>query len=212
MADNMTFVGMINIEEYVRIIEKQLNDVIKNSTYSELSKYIELLPPIYASEQDLFSWGVSYLNEYYKVLGKLDKIHTPEIEQLKYKIYILYLKENYNKVILSFEEFITFSRLLNIAFSEYNPNKVRERDRKPYQSGDETMDFIVNKIAHNVLHSPKPHAYEVVSFKLRMLLNVLNDKRKALLGEAFSNIDLDDDLLNGVLSEERINELKKKRN
>ena len=30
----------------------------------------------------------SFLNEYYKTIGKLDKINTPEIEDLKHKIYL----------------------------------------------------------------------------------------------------------------------------
>ena len=103
MADNTKIVGMINLEKYVKNIEKQLNDIIKNSTYSELTKYIDMLPKEYESEESLFSWGFSYLNEYYKIIGKLDKMNTPEIEDLKRKIYILYLQENYNKTVFTFD-------------------------------------------------------------------------------------------------------------
>lgn len=212
MADNIEIVGMINLEEFVKKIEKQLNDIIKNSTYSELTKYINMLPKEYESEESLFDWGFSYLNEYYKIIVKLDEISTPEIEDLKYKIYILYLNENYNKTVFTFDEFITFSKLINSAFYDYNPNRTRKRDNEQYQSGDEEIDYIVNKIASNVLHSPHPHAYEITKFKLKTLLNVLNTKSRTLLKEEFDKIDLDDTLLSESLSESRIKELKKKRN
>lgn len=212
MADNITFVGMINLEEYIKNIEKQLNNTIKNSTYSELTKYIDMLPNEYESEESLFSWGLSYLNEYYKTIGKLDKMNTPEIEDLKRKIYILYLQENYNKTVFTFDEFITFSKLINIAFSDYNPNRTRKRDKEQYQSGDEEIDYMVNKIVSNVLHSPHPHAYEITKFKLKTLLNVLNVRSRVLLNEEFDKIDLDDALLSETLSESRIKELKKRRN
>lgn len=212
MADNTKIVGMINLEKYVKNIEKQLNDIIKNSTYSELTKYIDMLPKEYESEESLFSWGFSYLNEYYKIIGKLDKMNTPEIEDLKRKIYILYLQENYNKTVFTFDEFITFSKLINIAFSDYNPNRIRKRDKEQYQSGDGEIDYIVNKIVRDFLHTPHPHAYEITNFKLKTLLNVLNAKSKFLLNEEFEKIDLDDTLLSEILSENRIKELKKRRN
>lgn len=212
MTDNIKIIEIINLEEYAKNIEKKLNDVIKNSTYPELTKYINMLPTKYESEESLFYWGLSFLNEYYKTIGKLDKINTPEIEDLKHKIYILYLKENYNKTVFTFDEFITFSKLINIAFSDYKPNKSRKRDKEPYQSGDEEIDYIVNKIAHDVLHSPHPHAYEITKFKLKTLLNVLNAKSEVLLNEEFDKIDLDGALLSENLSESRIKELKKRRN
>lgn len=209
MADNITIVSMVNLEEFVKNCEKQLNDIIKNSTYSELTKYINMLPEEYANEDSLFYWGFSYLNEYYKIIGKLDGINTPEIEDLKYKIYILYLKENYNKTVFTFDEFITFSKIINVAFSDYNPNKTRKSDKELYQSGDEKIDYEVNSIANDVLHSPHPHAYEITKFKLKTLLNVLNTKSSTLLSEEFNKIDLDDDFLSQSLSESRIKELKK---
>lgn len=212
MADNTKDIRIINLEEFVQNMEKQLNEVIKNSTYPELMKYIQMLPNEYASEDSLFSWGYSYLNEYYKIIGKLDKLKTKEIEELKYKVYILYLKENYNKTVFTFDEFITFSRIINIAFLDYNPNKIRRRDKEPYQSGDEEIDYIVNKVASNFLHSPHPHAYEITEFRLKTLLGILNTKSSTLLNEEFNKIDLDDNLLSKTLSEKRMKKLKKTRN
>lgn len=200
MDDNIKIDGMINIEEYVKNIESQLNDVIKNATYSELITYLKMLPKDSACEDYLLSWGGSFLNEYYKIIGKLDEINTQESEELKYKIYILYLKENHNNEIFSFDGFITFSRLLNTTFSNYKPNKTRRRDKEPYQSGDKEIDYIVNKVVRTVLHKPHPHAYEITNFRLKILVNVLTTKSRMLLKEEFDRIDLDDTFLTNTLS------------
>lgn len=211
MADNIEIVGMFNLDVAVQNIERQLNDTIKDSTYPELTKYINMLPKEYDNEDSLFSWGFSYLNEYYKVICRLDKIDAPEMEDLKYKMYILYLEENYSKTVFTFDEFVTFSKLLNIAFSDYNPNRSRKSDKEKYQSGDEDIDHKVNEVAGEVLHSPHPHAYEITKFKLKILLGVLKTKHTSLLDEEFDKIDLDDFLLSSSLSETRIRKLKEKR-
>lgn len=201
---------IINIEEYIKNIEIELNEVLKNATYPELIKYIEMLPKEYESANSLFDWGMSYLNEYYKVINKLDKINTLEMEELKYKIYILYLKENYNQIVFTFNEFIVFSRILNITFTNYNHNKIRKSDKEPYQSCDEEIDYIVNNVISSVIHSPHPNAYEITNFKLKILLNILKNKSKTLLKEELNKIDLDSVLLTNTLSKKRIKELKEK--
>lgn len=210
--DNVEIVGMVNLDICVENIKSKLYDVLKSSTYPEIIKYIELLPKKFENEEHLFCWGYSYINEYYKKINILDKFDSPEMEEMKYKLYILYLKEFYSKIILTYDEFLTFSRLLNITFYEYNPNRIRERDKKPYKSGDKEVDDKVNKIAWDCLHSPKPHAYEITKYKLTLLLDILNDKKIKLMDEEFNKIDLDDGLLNSILSEKRIKKLKKEEN
>lgn len=211
MDNNKTSGEVINLEEIFQELENSLNEIIKNSTYPQLTKYIDMLPKEYASEENLFSWGFSYLNEYYKIIGKLDGVNSPEVEDLKYKIYILYLYENYNQTVFDFEEFITFSRLINTAFTNYNPNRTRKRDNEPYQSDDEETDYILNEIANIVLHSPHPHAYEITTYRFKILLKVLNTKRRTLFKEELDKIDLDDPLLSVNFSESRIKELKQKK-
>ena len=212
MKNNTTDSKMINLEDYTTNIETKINEVIKDSNYSELSKYLHSLPYEYEDDKHLFYWGFSYINEYFKIIGKLDKIENPKIEDLKYKIYILYLKENYSKFVFTYNEFITFSRLLNVTFSDYNPNKKRENDENSYKSSDEKIDYIVNKVANTVNHIPHPYAYEITRFKLKTLIEILRDKRRTILKEEFDKIDLDDTLLTDNLSEDRIKELKKKKN
>ena len=211
MENEITNIEIFNIEEYCKYLTEQINMIISDSTYSELSKYIEMLPKSYGSDDYLFDWGMSYLNEYYKIIGKLDKLTGEEIEVLKHQIYILYLEENYKEIIFSFDEFITFSRLLNTTFSDYNPNKIRKKDKESYESGDKEIDSIVNAIARDFLHKPHSHAYEITRFKLKILLDTLSDKRKKLLEEEFRKIDLDDTLLNNTLSTKRIKKLKEKK-
>ena len=211
LSDNIINAEIVNLEEYVKRIEKRINDVIRNSTYPEITKYIDMLPGEGEREESLFCFGISYLNEYYKIIGKLDKLKTPEIENLKYQLYILYLNENYNRTVFTFDEFITFSRLLNTVFLDYNHAKIRKCEKEPYQTADEEINYIVNKVASNVFHSPHPYAYEITKFRLKILLNALNMKKKILLNDEFSKIDLDDNLLSETLSEKRIEKLKKKK-
>ncbi len=201
----------IFINNYRKYLELKINELIKDSTYPEICKYIEMLPTDYNGEDYLFSWGYSFINEYYKLICKLDEIEGVEIDQLKRDIYTLYLKENYNKIVFTFDEFITFSKLLNVTFSDYNPDKTRKQDEEPYQSGDKKIDDKVNDIAQSVLHSPQPHAYEVTHFKLDILLEILNNKKFLILNDIFNKIDLDNELLNSVLSIGRIKKLKSKR-
>lgn len=208
MQDNMK---IINMEEHVKNIETQIHDILKNVTYPELSKYIAMLPNEHDGEEQLYYWGISYLNEYYKIICMLEEDNSPEIAKLKHRIYILYLAETfyYEKTVFSFDEFITFSRILNVAFSDYNPNKIREFEKEPYQSGDDAIDYIVNKIVSNVRHKPNPHAYEVTKFRLKILLNILDNKRTSLLDRELEEIDLDNTLIISTLSEGRIRDLKK---
>lgn len=201
--------NIININDYNKNLEDKINDIIRDSTYPELSRYLLMLPKDHDSEEDLFYWGFSYINEYYKIIGKLEKIDNNEIENIKYKIYILYLKEIYGDVILSYDEFITFSKLLNTTFLEYNPKKIRERDRNPFVSGDKNIDYIVNKIAKEVNHSPHPHAYEITKFKLDILRKTLRLKMNSILQEEIKDINLDDEVFKNTFSEKRIKELKK---
>ena len=160
---------IIEVDKYIENIKNELNDIIKESTYPELIKYKKMLPGKNEGEKSLFYWGINYLNEYYKIIGKLDKNHTPEIEKLKYKIYILYLEENFYDIVFTFHEFITFSRLINATFSDYNPSKIRKEDKEPFQSENKEIDNIVNKIAYNFRHPPHYHAYEITEFKLKIL-------------------------------------------
>lgn len=203
---------IIEVDKYIENIKNELNDIIKESTYPELIKYKKMLPGKNEGEKSFFYWGMNYLNEYYKVMRKLDKIHTPEIEKLKYKIYILYLKENFYDIVFTFQEFITFSRLINATFSDYNPNKIRKEDKEPFQSENKEIENIVNKIAYKSRHTPHYHAYEITEFKLKILLDVINNKGETLLKEEFDKIDLNDPLIIYTLSEKRRKELKLKKN
>ena len=201
---------IIEVDKYIENIKNELNDIIKESTYPELIKYKKMLPGKNEGEKSLFYWGINYLNEYYKIIGKLDKIHTPEIEKLKYKIYILYLEENFYDIVFTFHEFITFSRLINATFSDYNPSKIRKEDKEPFQSENKEIDNIVNKIAYNFRHTPHYHAYEITEFKLKILLDVIDNKSKTLLKEEFDKINLDDPLIIYSLSKKRRKELERK--
>lgn len=197
---------VIGIKEFNKDLEKRINDIVEGSTYSQLSNYIEMLPRFYSPEKDLYYWGFSYINEYYKLMGKLDNINSEKAELLRHKIYILYLTEIFGHIIFSYEEFITFSKLLNAIFTDYNPNK--SRDDKPYKSGNEEIDNIINFVKYRHYHSEHPHAYEIPKFKMDILRDTLIKKRSQIQKEELKSINLDE--LDDILSEERIKKLKEK--
>lgn len=201
--------NIIGFDEYIESIQNSINEIIKDSTYPELSRYIEMLPKYY-SEKELYSWGVSYINEFYKVITKLDDKNDETSEKLKHQIYILYLKTNYKDVEFSYEEFITFSKLLNVVFNDYDPNKERENDRHPYLSGNEEVDYIVNKIVSIANHSEKPNAYEVTRPRLEILLDTLNKRRSEIIEKELNEIDLDDENITNTLSPMLIKDIKRK--
>ena len=200
--------NVIDIKEFNKELEERINDIIKTSTYSQLSNYIEMLPRSFASEEDLYYWGFSYLNEYYKLMGKLDDLQGEKADILKHKIYVLYLKEKYEHITFSYEEFVTFSKLLNTTFTDYNPKKIR--NKKPFDCGDEEINNIINIISHKHYHSEHPHAYEIAKFKMDILRKTLIKKRNLLLNKELGIIDLDSDEISSVLSDVRIKDLKKK--
>ena len=201
-----------SIDEYRNYISNKINNIIEDSTYSELSNYLQLLPKKWEGEKSRFYWGMSFLNEYYKAISFLNQTDGLEIDELKKNLYILYLREYVGSTILSYHEFITFSRLLNTTFLEYNPNIIRERDLHPFQDSTPDINNIINEISRSVLHSPHPHAYEISKFNLDVLIDCLTEKKNELLNSGLSNIDLDDYALNKVLSKDRIKELKDKIN
>lgn len=198
-----------SIKAYDLLLRSKINKVIESSTYSELSNYLELLPKNYSGEDDLFFWGRSFINEYFKAMRIIENNEGDEIEELKRNLYTLYLKEVYGNTILSYNEFITFSKLINVTFSDYNPNLIRERDNNPYQDSTPENNKMVNEIIHDVLHSEHPNSYEITKFNLDVLIECLSNKRASILNGELKKIDLDDYTLNKLLSKDRINKLKK---
>ena len=202
---------IIDIDEYRSNKETQINDLIKDSTYDELSKYITMLPSTHDSDDTLYYWGISYINEFYKRVAKLSDYSDEETEKLKHDIYSLFLSTNHKNITFSYNEFITFSKLLNVTFTDYNPKKERENDKNPYKSGDEEIDYIVNKVVYMSNHSAKPHAYEVTRFKLDLLLNILNYRRSSIIKRDIEKIDLEDDLIVNTLSKDLLNRIKERK-
>ena len=200
--------NVIGIEEFKEDLEERIDDIIKDSTYSQLSNYIQMLPRPYASEEDLYYWGFSYLNEYYKIMGKLDDLHGEKVEILKHKIYILYLKEKFEDITFTYEEFVTFSKLLNTTFTDYNPNK--KRNDKAFDCGDKEINNIINFIRYVHQHTEHPHAYEMSKFKVDILRSILIKKKNSIMKKEIESIDLESEELNNILSEDRIKQLKRK--
>ena len=208
--------NIINIQDFCKDLEEKIKVIIKDSTVDELCRYIEALP-VYDEgrpepEDDLKTYGMSYINEYYKVAGRLYDSDDEKAKELLYKIYWLYSKEDYTKIHFSFKDFVVFSRLLNTTFTDYNPNKTRKEDKKPFFSGDEDVDEMVNSVISFCNHSEQSHAYEIEAFRLKILFKVLDDRRYKIITSELKKIDFEDLNLNYLLSRKRIEEVQRKMN
>lgn len=182
---------IIDIKNIEESLSNKINEIIKDSSYSQICNFIELLP---RESEDLDKYGVCFINDFYKKAARIEKKKTEEnkeeVLKIQEELYTLYCVASFDKIKLSFEEFIVFSLLLDNTFSDYNPNKKRKRE--PLNSGDEEIDSIVNAIIYESDHSEHPHAYEISSFKLKILLKTLREKRRELIRGDLDKMDVDD--------------------
>ena len=77
--------------------------------------------------------------------------------------------------------------------------------------GVKKINDFINKISYESLHDPSSHAYELTQYRVKILIDVLTERKKVLIENEFNKIDLNDEFLNSILSEKRIRILKKKK-
>lgn len=113
-----------NFEEprdYEKMLAEKIYEIIKECSYLALAKYETIFNMKFSCKY----WGLDYMNEYYKLFYQLHYAEGSEIEDLKTSLYLLYLledRDSYFGGILSYEEFNIFCELLNVIFSDYNPD------------------------------------------------------------------------------------------
>lgn len=186
--------NIIELDKFKKDLISKINDIIKNSDYHEICNYLELLPELTWSEEKLYDCGISYINDYYKKIAKLEKIkndnNEDEIKKIQFKIYTLYNMINYEKIHLSFQEFIVFSKLMDATFTNYNPNKKRSFV-KPYESQDLDMNYIINSIQDEIYYKDKEHAFEITRLRLEILYKTLKEKGIEIIKENLKDIEVE---------------------
>ncbi len=178
-------------------LKNMIEDIISDSTYSELSRYISMLPKWYEREDGLYYYGISFINEYYIIIERLEKYNSEKIEELKHKIYNLYLQDDYTDTYFSYKEFITFSKLLNTTFPKYI-----------YKKEGKTNN---NQQTQSIKPS-YPNAYEISKYKLNILRNILLQRQNYILSVQIDEINQSTESLKEILSEDKIYKLKDKIN
>lgn len=178
--------NVISIEEYKQNLICELNEILKECQYTEICRFIKFLPYANSNEKTLDQYGVCSINGFYKKVCEL--LVSSEYKKIE-DLYALYIMR-YTSIDVSLKEFIIFSKLLNTTFDNYNPNKIRYNEKSKYSSENSEIDSIVNSIVYNYNHKEKPNAYEVTSFKLNILLQTLEKKKKELLLELLEKVDI----------------------
>lgn len=188
-------VNVIDIDEFKKNLIDKINEIIFDSTFSEISNYLSMLPDLH---DDLYLYGISYINDYFKKAAELENIKNEnnfeDIAKLQLELYSFYNLIKYKGVNFSFKEFIVFSRLLYITFTDYVPNKKRKHDKVYYDFGDKEINEIVSSISNEVIHSDKKHAFEVTIPRLKILLEILNSRLQQINMETLSKIDVEESL------------------
>lgn len=102
-----------------------INRLTMNSSIETLSKFDKLLPneDEISSDDITTSWRYGYLMNYFMgviVSDELSKEGNQEIhnyndiiENIRFRMYLMFFRENYSKTVVYYEEFTKFSRLLN---------------------------------------------------------------------------------------------------
>lgn len=108
------------------ILIKQIEEIFKFSTYNQINNILKVLPLEFSPAEILSRWGSNNTMLYFKKAYELEKIKTPlnkeEIIGFEMNLYYIYISFKPGSI-LSFEEFITLSHLLETAFSTpSNPN------------------------------------------------------------------------------------------
>ena len=163
--------------------EDKIRNVISKLNIAELKTMMNLLPQ---TTYDLGSYGLSYINIFYKECASLESQKGPngmddEIEEKQMFLYNLYLLLSYDKIYPTFNEFKTFSNLMVVAFDEYNPNIRRDLDSAYVSLNKES--FMASAIVYKYIHSHHPHAFEIDASRVMIVNEIIQDKINCLIEE-----------------------------
>ena len=170
----------VSISKFKETLIKRISTIIENESYASLSKYIVTLPDNSMGDEELLHWGLSSINRFYKETGMISGSSEEDKKKI-FKNYVSYLKSVYGEVIFTVDEFVVFSKLLNVVFTDYNPNKVRSIDKRTYHSSIEQFDNLINELAYSIYHSENKHAYEIGKTRLSILKQTLLARQKELI-------------------------------
>lgn len=125
LGDYMKNNRIVDISQFYDENVGTINRLTMNSSIETLSKFDKLLPneDEISSDDITTSWRYGYLMKYFMgviVSDELSKEGNQEIhnyndiiENIRFRMYIMFVRENYSKTVLYYEEFVKFSRLLN---------------------------------------------------------------------------------------------------
>lgn len=183
---------LVDITEYYDKNVGKINRLILKCSPETLSKLEVFLP----NEEEMnspditSSWRYGYLMDYFMGVNiaddleksnQNDKQYIEYIENIRFRTYILFLRENYSKKIFYYEEFLTLSRLL---YEVMNNKELINNDFKEKlidninQNSPDAMGLV-----YDIIHEMSDNNYEIDKNKLRIVNGRISSMRIDLIDE-----------------------------
>ena len=178
----------------------KINRLSMNSSMETLSKFDKLLPDDYEMSFDdvATSWRYGYLMKYFMgviVTDELDKDTTQDvhnynniIENIRFRMFIMFFRENYSNNVIYYEEFVKFSRLLNEAII-HDEDIVSVDFKDKIISSLNTFSNDNLRVVYNIIHELNGKEYKFDKNKLKIVIGRVKTMSLDSFGEEVDKIE-----------------------
>lgn len=200
IGDCMKNNKIIDISQFYDENVGVMNRIILKCPSETLSKFEDLLPNDEEINSDDISksWRYGYLMSYFMgviVADELSKTNISQnksfeesVENIRFRMYLMFLRENYSKNIIYYEEFVAFSRLLNETI-EHGDSVLEDgsieliKEKMRYYSSDNLG------IVYDIIHELNGNEYEFNKNKLRLAVGRVKSSKINALDEELDRIE-----------------------
>ena len=186
---------IINASEYYDENDSEINRLILKCSSETLSKIENLLP----NEEELLSsdifksWRYGYLMDYFMGVNIADDLedyndnaYNEYIENIRFKMYIMFFKENYSKNIIYYEEFLLLSRLLYETIKQ--KKLINEEHKEKIKSDIEKLPDAV-RVIYDILNTSSNNKYEFDKNKLRVVDGRIKSTKIDMIDEEVNKLE-----------------------
>lgn len=181
LGDYMKNNRIVDISQFYDENVGTINRLTMNSSIETLSKFDKLLPDEdeISSDDIATSWRYGYLMKYFMgviVTDELDKDTTQDvrnynniIENIRFRMFIMFFRENYSNNVIYYEEFVKFSRLLNETII-HDEDIVSVDFKDKIISSLKTYSNDSLGVVYNIIHELSGKEYKFDKNKLKLVI------------------------------------------
>ncbi|MBQ3474963.1 MAG: hypothetical protein IJH20_02200 [Bacilli bacterium] len=190
-----------------------INRLTMNSSIETLSKFDKLLPDDdeISSDDIATSWRYGYLMKYFMgviVTDELDKDTTQDvrnynniIENIRFRMFIMFFRENYSNNVIYYEEFVKFSRLLNETII-HDEDIVSADFKDKIISSLKTYSNDNLGVVYNIIHELNGKEYKFDKNKLKLVIGRVKTMSLDSFGEEVDKIESRKNILELIKKED----------